>query len=149
MTLSKAGARSPKKREKNFPRPSALPIMKRSFLTFSSTTATLKGPASPGIVQKILSRRNRSAFVKLHPALSRYYQEFSLSLIYNALMSYDFKGDFDGLSDFIYPSIPAADIKDRLDDLLTWGLVHPRESGRYTCTVTKRFVEPPATSWNR
>ena len=58
-------------------------------------------------------------------------------------MSCDFRGDFDGLSDFIYPSIPAADIKDRLDDLLTWGLVIRRESGRYT--VTQRFVEPPAT----
>ena len=95
------------------------------------------------LYKKILSRRNRSAFVKLHPALSRYYQDFRYPLIYNALMSCDFRGDFDGLSDFIYPSIPAADIKDRLDDLLTWGLVIRRESGRYT--VTQRFVEPPAT----
>ena len=102
-----------------------------------------KDPLRQELYKKILSRRNRSAFVKLHPALSRYYQDFRYPLIYNALMSYDFKGDFDGLSDFIYQSIPAADIKDRLDDLLTWGLVIRRESGRYT--VTQRFVEPPAT----
>lgn len=93
--------------------------------------------------KKMLSRRNRSAFVKLNPALARYYQDFRYPLIYNALMCLDFRGDFDRLSDFIYPSIPAAEIKELLDDLVEWGLVIRQESGRYT--VTQRYVEPPAT----
>ena len=95
------------------------------------------------LYKKILSRRNRSAFAKLNPALSRYYQNFRYPLIYNALMSCNFRGDFDRLSDFIYPSVPAGEIKGLLDDLVEWGLVIRQESGRYT--VTQRFVEPPAT----
>ena len=95
------------------------------------------------LYKKILSRRNRSAFVKLHPALSRYYQDFRYPLLHNALLACDFKGDFDRLSDFVYPSVPAAELKARLDDMVEWGLVVRRESGRYT--VTQRFIEPPAT----
>ncbi len=102
-----------------------------------------KDSARQELYKKILARRNRSAFAKLNPALSRYYQDFRYPLIYNALMSCDFRGDFDRLSDFVYPTIPAAEIKKLLDDLLEWGLVIRQESGRYT--VTQRFVEPPAT----
>jgi uncharacterized protein (TIGR02147 family) len=95
------------------------------------------------LFKKILARRNKSAFVKLHPALSRYYQDFRYPLLHNALLACDFRGDFDRLSDFVYPSVPAAELKSRLDDMMEWGLVIRRENGRYT--VTQRFIEPPAT----
>jgi uncharacterized protein (TIGR02147 family) len=93
--------------------------------------------------RKLLSRRNRSAFTKLHPALSKYYQDFRYPLVYNALMTMDFRGDFEGLSRFLYPAIPSAQVKSAVTDLCEWGLVILQESGRYT--VTQRFVEPPET----
>jgi uncharacterized protein (TIGR02147 family) len=95
------------------------------------------------LYKKILSRRNRSAFTKINPALSKYYQDYRYSLVYNALMSCDFRGDCDFLSEFIYPPIPPAMVKACVDDLCSWGLVIRQQSGRYT--VTQRFVEPPAT----
>jgi uncharacterized protein (TIGR02147 family) len=93
--------------------------------------------------KKILSRRNRSAFTKINPALSKYYQNFLYPLIYNALMACDFRGDCEMLSDFLYPPVPAAQVQSTIDDLCAWGLVIRQPSGRYT--VTQRFVEPPAT----
>lgn len=95
------------------------------------------------LFKKLLSRRNRSAFAKLNPALSKYYQDFRYPLVYNALMAMDFKGDFEQLSDFIYPSIPASQLKTLVKDLCDWGLVIKQENGRYS--VTQRFIEPPAT----
>jgi uncharacterized protein (TIGR02147 family) len=58
-------------------------------------------------------------------------------------MACDFRGDYDMLSRFLYPSIPAGQIKAYIDDLCAWGLVIRQQSGRYT--VTQRFIEPPAT----
>jgi uncharacterized protein (TIGR02147 family) len=47
------------------------------------------------------------------------------------------------LSKFIYPTIPASQLKTYIDDLCAWGIVIKQPSGRYT--VTHRFFEPPAT----
>jgi uncharacterized protein (TIGR02147 family) len=95
------------------------------------------------LYKKVLARRNRSAFTKLNPALSKYYQDFRYPLIYNALMACDFRGDYEMLSNFIYPPVPAGQLKGYIDDLCAWGLVIRQPSGRYT--VTQRFIEPPAT----
>jgi uncharacterized protein (TIGR02147 family) len=102
-----------------------------------------KEPRRQELYKKILGRRNRSAFTKINPALSKYYQDYRYSLVYNALMASDFRGDYDALSEFIYPPLPPAMVKACIDDLCSWGLVIRQQSGRYT--VTQRFVEPPAT----
>ena len=95
------------------------------------------------LFKKILARRNHSAFAKINPALSKYYQDFRYPLIRNALMACDFRGDYEMLSNFIYPTIPAGQLKTYIDNLYAWGLVIKQPSGRYT--VTQRFIEPPAT----
>jgi uncharacterized protein (TIGR02147 family) len=102
-----------------------------------------KEPLRQELYKKILGRRNRSAFTKINPALSRYYQDFRYSLIYNALMACDFRGDYEQLSEFISPAIPPGVLKTHIEDLCSWGLVIRQQSGRYT--VTQRFVEPPST----
>lgn len=95
------------------------------------------------IYKKIVARRNRSAFTKLNPAISKYYQDYRYSLIYNALMSYDFRGDYNALSDFIYPPISPSILREYIEELCSWGMVIKQRSGRYT--VTQRFIEPPET----
>ncbi len=102
-----------------------------------------KAPIRQELYKQLISRRNHSAFVKLHPALSKYYQDFRYPLIYNALMACDFRGDYEMLSNFLFPSIPASQLKTYVDDLCNWGLVIRQESGRYT--VTQRFIEPSVT----
>jgi len=93
------------------------------------------------LFKKLCTRRNRSSFVKLNPALSWYYQDYRYPLVYNALMACDFTGDYDRLSDFIYPSIPAAHLKTYIEDLCAWGIVVKQKSGRFS--VTQKLVEPP------
>ena len=42
-----------------------------------------------------------------NPAQSRYFQDYRYALVYNALMALDFRGDYDQLSNFLFPPIPA------------------------------------------
>jgi len=95
------------------------------------------------IYNRIVFRRNRSAFARLNPALSRYYQDYRYPLVYNAVMACDFRGNFEKLSVFIYPSVSSAQLQTIIEDLLKWGLVIISDNNRYL--VTQRFIEPPAT----
>ncbi len=58
-------------------------------------------------------------------------------------MALDFRGDYDQLSNFLFPPIPAGQLSKCVDDLCEWGLVVRDEHGRYR--VTRRFIEPPPT----
>jgi len=93
------------------------------------------------LYRKIQTRRNRSKFSRLNPALSKYYQHAGYPLVYTALMACDFRGDFEKLSRFLYPPMPVHQVKSIIDDLGDWGLVIRHGDGRYR--VTQRFLEPP------
>lgn len=104
---------------------------------------TAKEPLRQELYRKILFRRNRSGFARLNPAQSRYFQDYRYALVYNALMALDFRGDYDQLSNFLFPSIPAGQLSKCIADLCEWGLVVRDEQGRYR--ATERFIEPPLT----
>ena len=82
-----------------------------------------KDPVRQELYRKILFRRNRSGFARLNPAQSRYFQDYRYPLVYHALMAFDFRGDCERLSNFIYPSIPAGQIAKCIENLCEWGLV--------------------------
>lgn len=91
----------------------------------------------------IVSRRNRSAFSHINPALTRYYQDYRYPLVRNALMAYDFKGHYEEFARFIQPALPSAVVKKCVRDLCDWGLVRQDSHGRFI--ATDRFIEPPST----
>ena len=93
------------------------------------------------IYRKILFRRNRSSFARLNPVQSRYYQDFRYSLIRTAIMTTDFRGDYDALGRFTIPVIPAAQVKKYVRDLCEWSMLSQDTDGKYS--VTDRVVEPP------
>ncbi|MBN1577871.1 MAG: TIGR02147 family protein [Chitinispirillaceae bacterium] len=93
------------------------------------------------LYRKILFRRNRSSFARLNPVLNKYYQDFRYSLIRTAIMTIDFKGDYEELGRFTIPPIPSAQVKKYVRDLCEWGMITQQQDGRYT--VTDRVVEPP------
>ncbi len=95
------------------------------------------------LYRKILFRRNRSGFARLNPAQSRYFQDYRYALVYNALMAIDFRGDYEQLSNFLFPPIPPAQLAKCVADLCEWGLVIRSDDARYR--VTRRFIEPPPT----
>jgi uncharacterized protein (TIGR02147 family) len=95
------------------------------------------------IYRRILFRRNRSGFARLNPAQSRYFQDYRYALVYNALMAIDFRGDYEQLSNFLFPPIPPSQLVKCIADLCEWGLVVRGEDARYR--VTRRFIEPPPT----
>jgi len=92
------------------------------------------------VYRQIAFRRSRSSFNKVNPAATKYYQDYRYPLIRTALMAKDFFGDYETLSRFVYPSIPAGEIKKCIRDLCEWGLVFQNSSGKYC--VSDRFVEP-------
>jgi uncharacterized protein (TIGR02147 family) len=93
--------------------------------------------------RRMTVRRNRSAFARLNPALSRYYQDYRYPLVRTAVMCMDFRGDYEALGRFIHPPLPAARIKKYIRELCEWGLLTQGSDGRYR--ATDRFVEPPST----
>jgi uncharacterized protein (TIGR02147 family) len=95
------------------------------------------------IYKQIVFRRNRSAFSRINPALSKYYQDYRYPLLRAAIMSKDFRGDYESLGNFLDPSIPAALIKKYIRDLCDWGIIKQDSDGRYR--ATEQFVEPPST----
>jgi uncharacterized protein (TIGR02147 family) len=95
------------------------------------------------LYKKITGRRNRSAFSKLNPALSRYYQDYRYPLLRSAVMAMEFTGNYEDLGQFVTPPIPEAQVKKYIRDLCEWGLLRQGSDGRYE--VTERFVEPPDT----
>jgi uncharacterized protein (TIGR02147 family) len=95
------------------------------------------------VYKQILSRRNRSRFTRLNPALSRYYQDYRYALVRGAIEILDFRGNYEELAGFLDPSIPVAVVKTLVRDLCEWGLVEQLEDGRYR--TTQSIVEPPAS----
>jgi uncharacterized protein (TIGR02147 family) len=93
--------------------------------------------------RKMIARRNRSSFVRIDPAITRYYQDFRYPLIRTAVMACRFTGDCDVLAKFIYPSIPPSVIQKCVADLEAWGIITRGSSGVYR--VVDRFLEPPET----
>jgi uncharacterized protein (TIGR02147 family) len=100
------------------------------------------GEAKNRIYKQILSRRNRSRFTRLNPALSRYYQDYRYALVRGAIEVLDFRGNYDELAAFLDPPVPVATVKALVRDLCEWGLVEQAE-GRYR--TTRSIVEPPAS----
>jgi uncharacterized protein (TIGR02147 family) len=95
------------------------------------------------LYRRIQTRRNRSAFARIHPAQSRYYQDTAYALIRSALMIVDFRGDYERLSRFLHPPLSVQTVKKCIRDLCDWGLVEQDAQGRYR--PTSAFVEPPST----
>ena len=93
--------------------------------------------------RQILQRRSRSSFVKMNPALSRYYQDFRYPLVRAALQCLEWKGDGAELGVFIDPPLAPAVAQKLAQDLVDWGLVKIDPQGVHR--VTSAFVEPPAT----
>lgn len=93
--------------------------------------------------RQILTRRSRSSFVKMNPALSRYYQDFRYPLVRAALQCMKWKGDGSQLGAFVDPPLAPAVASRIVKDLVDWGLVKVEADGVHR--VTDTFVEPPAT----
>ena len=91
--------------------------------------------------RQILMRRNRSRFVRLNPAQSRYYQDYRYGLVRGAIEILDFRGRYEELAEFLQPPIPVAAVKNMVRDLCEWGLVKQDGYGRYR--TTHAIVEPP------
>jgi uncharacterized protein (TIGR02147 family) len=94
------------------------------------------------LYKQILSRRNRSKFTRLNPALSKYYQDVRYALVRGAIEVLDFRGDYDALAGFLDPPIPVAVVKGLVRELCEWNLVEQDAQGRYR--TTRSIVEPPA-----
>ena len=92
---------------------------------------------------QIVFRRNRSAFSRLNPALSRYYQDYRYPLLRTAVMATVFRGNYEELGRFVEPPIPAFMVKKYIRDLCEWGLLVQGTDGQYR--ATSEFVEPPDT----
>jgi uncharacterized protein (TIGR02147 family) len=92
---------------------------------------------------KIISRRNRSSFSRVNPAMTRYYQDYRYPLIRNALMAIECTGNFEDFSRCIYPPLPSTIVKKIVLDLCDWGLAQKDATGRYA--VTEKFIEPAPT----
>jgi uncharacterized protein (TIGR02147 family) len=93
--------------------------------------------------RQILTRRSRSSFVKMNPALSRYYQDHRYPLVRAALQCLEWKGDGARLGAFVDPPLAPAVAAKLAQDLVEWGLVKVDAQGVHR--VTDSFVEPPAT----
>lgn len=91
--------------------------------------------------KQIVSRRNRSKFTRLNPALSKYYQDVRYALVRGAIEVLDFRGDYENLAVFLDPPLPVAVVKAVVRDLCEWGLVEQGVDGRYR--TTRSIVEPP------
>ena len=92
------------------------------------------------LYRRILSRRNRSKFTRLNPALSKYYQDVRYALVRGAVEVLDFRGDYEALAAFLEPAVPVASVKVLVRDLCEWGLVEQGADGRYR--TTRSIVEP-------
>lgn len=95
------------------------------------------------ILREILNRRNHSAFVRLNPGQTRYYEDTLYPLLIAAVEALDFRGDYDALAAFLDPPMASGKVKKGIRDLCEWGLIRQRGNGRYH--VVNRFLEPPAT----
>ncbi len=95
------------------------------------------------LYKQIRSRRNRSKFTRLNPALSKYYQDVRYSLVRGAIEVLDFRGDYEALAAFLDPPVPVAIVKAVVRDLCEWGLVEQGADGRYR--TTRSIVEPSST----
>ena len=94
-----------------------------------------------GLYEQMLFRRNRSSFVRLHPGVSKYYQDYHYPLIRSALQICDFRGDYESLSRLLRPAIPVALVKKCVRELCEWGLIEQEHNGRYK--VVHQNQEPP------
>lgn len=95
------------------------------------------------LYKQILSRRNRSKFTRLNPALSKYYQDIRYALVRGAIEVLDFRGDYEALAGFLDPPVPVAVVKVLVRELCEWGLVEQDAEGRYR--TTRSIVEPPSS----
>jgi len=93
--------------------------------------------------RQILTRRSRSSFVKMNPALSRYYQDHRYPLVRAALQCLEWKGDGARLGAFVDPPLAPSVATKLAQDLVEWGLVKVDAQGVHR--VTDSFVEPPST----
>jgi uncharacterized protein (TIGR02147 family) len=92
------------------------------------------------IYKKIVSRRSRSTFAQLNPALTKYYQDCRYPLVRCALMAVDYHGKPSHISKFLRPRLPASVVKRIIRDLCAWRLVKTDKRGNYS--VTNKFIAP-------
>lgn len=99
-----------------------------------------KASEKESIYKAILFRRSHSSFVKLNPAMSKYYSDFRYALIRCAIMTLHTVHSPSDIAQFIRIPIPLNTIKKYLKDLLEWNLLTQKEDHRYETTGS--FVEP-------
>jgi uncharacterized protein (TIGR02147 family) len=93
--------------------------------------------------ENLLFRRNRSQFVRLHGASSKYYQDWHYPLVRAAVEVHGFQGDYEALARFIRPAMPLPLVKKCIRDLCDWGLLEQQPNGHYL--VKHRNQEPAPT----
>jgi uncharacterized protein (TIGR02147 family) len=124
-----------------FAKPFAMKPHETEFLKLLAAFGQAKtAEKKASLYRQIASRRNRSRFTRLNPALSRYYADYRYGLVRGAIEVLDFRGDYDALSVFLDPPIPSAMVKKLVRDLCEWGLVEQGPDGRYQ--TTSSVVEP-------
>ena len=112
------------------------------FLKLLAEYGQTRNPDKKAVIyRQVLSRRNRSKFTRLNPALSKYYQDVRYSLVRGAIEVLEFRGDYEAVSTFLEPPVPVATVKSIVRDLCEWGLVEQGADGRYR--TTRSIVEPP------
>lgn len=92
--------------------------------------------------KQMLARRARSSFARLNPALVKYYQDPKYPVVRAAIEACDFRGDYERLSAFLDPHIPASLLRKIVEQLLEWGLVYKKEQSYF---VADRMLEPAPT----
>jgi uncharacterized protein (TIGR02147 family) len=93
--------------------------------------------------EKLLFRRNRSQFVRLHGGSSKYYQDWHYPLVRAAIEVHGFRGDYESLARFIRPALALPLVKKCVRELCEWGLLEATPEGNYR--VTHRNQEPAPT----
>jgi len=93
------------------------------------------------LARELQTRRAHSNFVRLNPAQVRYYEDTAYPLIFAAIETLKFRGNFEELAGFLRPPLPLIKVKRCVRDLCEWGLVRLDSANHYH--TVSRFVEPP------
>lgn len=92
------------------------------------------------LYRQMIYRRNRSAFVRMSPQNSRYYQDYLYPLMRSAAQAFDFAGNYEELARFLRPPIAPAAAKKYVRDLCEWNLLKTDAEGHYH--ASDRLYEP-------
>lgn len=93
------------------------------------------------LCQQMIFRRNRKFVERLSLRREGYGENPAYPVVKAAIAACDFSGDFEKLSQFIWPAIPAQAVKKCVLDLCEWGLVEQDAGAGY------RLADPSRIPW--